>query len=178
MSTELTEVWAPVPGYEGRYDVSADGQVMRVKNVHGATPGRLISQHVDARGYHRVTLLGGRRGTAKSFFIHRLVAAAFLGPIPEGLQVNHKDGDKSNNALHNLEYVSAKQNIHHAERMGLRPKLRGEDHPAARLTEGDVLRIRGLAGSMRQRDIAACYGISESHTHRIINRLVWRHLEE
>lgn len=172
----MKEVWAPVPGYEGRYDVSADGQIMRVKNVHGATPGRLIGQDVDARGYLRVTLLGGHRGTAKGFFIHRLVAAAFLGPRPQGLQVNHKDGDKSNNAIDNLEYVTPKQNIEHAERLGLRPKKRGVEHPGARLTDDDVRAIRRRRPNEPLAVLAAEYGIGIAQVSRIASRLRWAHL--
>jgi len=175
--SQWSEIWAPVPGYEGRYDVSADGQIMRVKHVHGATPGRLIGQHVDARGYYRVTLLGGHRGTARSFFIHRLVAAAFLGPRPEGLQVNHKDGNKSNNTVGNLEYVTPMQNIHHAERMGLRPKAKGQDHGMAKLTEADVLEIRRRrAAGEPLATIANDFNVTDGRVSVIARRKVWRHL--
>ena len=175
----LSEVWAPVRGYEGWYDVSAAGQVMRVANVLGATPGKLLKHSTTRTGYHQVRLFDGRGSAAsKAHYVHRLVAVAFLGPIPDGRQVNHKDGDKSNNALDNLEYVTAKQNIHHAERLGLRPKAHSEAHWNTRLTAEQVRTIRALAGQMMQRDIARRFGISEAHTHRIIHRQVWRHLEE
>jgi hypothetical protein len=172
----MTEVWAPVPGYEGRYDVSADGQIMRVRNVHGATPGRLIGQDVDARGYSRVTLYSGTRGTAKTHFIHRLVAAAFLGPRPKGYQVNHRDANKLNNDLDNLEYVTPKQNIEHAERLGLRPKKRGVEHPGARLTDDDVRAIRSRRPSEPLAALAAEYGIGIAQVSRIASRLRWAHL--
>jgi len=181
MSTELVEVWAPVVHFEGSYDVSADGQVMRVRYVNGATPGRVLKHNIRPTGYHLVRLYRGHGvSTAQWFLVHRLVAAAFLGPCPEGLQVNHIDGDKSNNTIDNLEYVTPRQNILHAERLGLRPKRRGEEHPAARLVTADVIEIRRLAREthLDQRAIAARFGIGESHVHRIIRRRAWRHVEE
>src|SRR5690606_10969075 len=109
---DLAEVWAPVPGYEGMYDVSADGRVMRAKHITGATTGRVLKPDVNHRGYHKVRLFDGRGiRTSKVHSVHRLVAAAFLGPCPPGHQVNHKDADKGHNCLANLEYVTPKQNI-------------------------------------------------------------------
>ena len=174
-----TEVWAPVPGYEGWYDVSADGQVMRVKNVHGATPGKLLKPDVGKLGYCQVRLMKGRGvRTAKWHKVHRLVAAAFIGPAPIGLQVNHKDGNKANNALGNLEYVTPRQNILHAERTGLRPKVRGIDHPNSRLSPDEVRAIRRRRPTESLAQLAAEYGVSESHICRIDKRLVWAHLED
>jgi len=181
MSTPLTEVWAPVVDFEGVYDVSADGQVMRVKYLNGATPGRILKHNVNRHGYHLVRLYRGHGvRTAQWVFVHSLVAAAFLGPRPAGYQVNHVDGHKSNNAVDNLEYVTPRENIRHAERLGLRPKRRGEEHHAARLTTADVIEIRRIAREARvnQRTIAARFGITESHAHRIIRRRAWRHVEE
>lgn len=176
----LTEIWAPVRNHEGVYDVSADGQVMRVRYSLGSTPGRVLKPHVTRDGYHQVRLYTGARDRSRWHKVHRLVADAFLGPCPIGYQVNHIDGDKGNNAVSNLEYVTAKQNIIHAERLGLRPKRRGERHPMARLTAADVREIRRMsrAGHLHQRAIAARFGISESHAHRIIQRRAWRYLED
>lgn len=76
--------------------------------------------------------------------LHRLVAEHFI-PNPHGLpQVNHKDGDRLNNAASNLEWVSASCNVRHAYRTGLKTNL-GEVNPIARLTEQDVRNIRTLA---------------------------------
>ena len=178
MSTDLAEVWAPVPGYEGWYDVSADGQVMRVRNVHGATPGKILKHSVTRAGYHQVRLYDGRGfPSSKAHYVHRLVAAAFLGPIPANHQANHIDGDKSNNAVDNLEIVTAKQNIHHAERMALRPKAKGEKHGRAKITERDVINIRmRRAAGMPLAVLAAAYGLSVGAVSRVARRLSWRHI--
>lgn len=180
MSNELAEVWAAIPEYEGWYDVSADGQVMRVRYINGATPGRVLKPAVTKLGYHQVRLYEGRGArTSRVHKVHRLVAAAFIGPCPAGHQVNHKDGDKSNNRLYNLEYVTPQENIAHAERTGLRPKAKGERHGMARLTERDVRAIRALAaGGSMQRDIARKFGIAEAHAHRIIHHQRWAHVRE
>jgi hypothetical protein len=89
------ERWKPVPGYEGLYAVSDRGGIMSVK------AGRAIGGKPQQGGI-RVSLW--RDGEVRGCFVHRLVMAAFVGP--SDMPVRHKDGDKSNNRLENLEYVS------------------------------------------------------------------------
>jgi hypothetical protein len=70
-----------------------------------------------------------RDGKPQHFYVHRLVAEAFIGPIPEGFEVNHKDGCKTNANADNLEIVTARQNIQHAIRLGLMSSMRGSRGP-------------------------------------------------
>jgi hypothetical protein len=68
------------------------------------------------RGYRFVSLYDS--GVGRQEYVHRLVAAAFIGPCPDGMQVNHKDLDKSNNHFNNLEYVTSQGNMAHAHAAG------------------------------------------------------------
>src|SRR5688572_5559130 len=93
-----TEEWRPIPEYEGLYSVSNYGRVRREIPVH-----RHLKPVATVYGYTVVSLSWyGLRQTHK---IHRLVTAAFLGPCPDNMEVNHMDRVKSNNNLSNLEYI-------------------------------------------------------------------------
>ncbi len=108
---------------------SADGIIYSDKpsnrwghEVRALTPGD------NGRGYLRVKFAG------RLHCVHRLVAVAFLGPVPAGKEVNHKDGDKLNNRPENLEYVTRSQNMLHANEKGLAPKRKGDRHPGSKLS--------------------------------------------
>ena len=102
----MNEFWLPVPGFERRYIVSTKGQVKRLFGSRG--PGLLKPTE---QRYLRVTLSndGGKRAIRD---VHRLVAQAFLGDH-KGLVVNHKDGDRYNNSLENLEWITQRENVLH-----------------------------------------------------------------
>lgn len=107
------EEWKAVEGTKGMIEVSSDG---RVRSLLRGTPYILKTQK-DSKGYHRLRVTIERE--KKSFKLHRMVAQAFV-PNPEGLpQVNHIDGNKSNNNVSNLEWISNTDNAHHAIANGL-----------------------------------------------------------
>lgn len=102
-------------------------------------PGKILRCGVSkSPGYQTVVLSAQARGT-KSFRIHVMVAEAFLGDPPPDTQVNHKNGQKLDNRVENLEYVSRSQNIRHGLSLGLRKRsVSGRAH----LTREDVIAIR------------------------------------
>lgn len=102
------EEWKPVPELPG-YEASSMGGVRR-RDPSGKW--RRLIPCCNGRGYMRLNI------NKKTFYVHRLVASAFFGRRPE-LQVNHKDGNKANNKVDNLEYVTAQQNAEHAAITGL-----------------------------------------------------------
>lgn len=118
--------WRPVVGFEALYEVSDQGEVRRTGKAHksgkgrggGARIGRLIKPQPHRGGYLAVQLW--RHGKLHRPLLHRVVAAAFLGPCPDGKEVNHVDGVKANNRASNLEYVDRSENMLHAYRTGLR----------------------------------------------------------
>jgi len=104
------EIWKPIPGYEGLYSISNLG---RVKSYYKG--GRLLCLH-NHDGYICVRLYKKNR-RRPTFQVHRLVLAAFIGTSE--LKCNHKNAIKSDNRLENLEYVTQKENIIHAAKLGL-----------------------------------------------------------
>lgn len=127
-------VWKNIKGYEDYYEISSTG-VVRSKNRTitdsvGRTrswEGQILNPDIAQNGYYRVTLSVNRR--RKQVYLHRLLAEHFI-PNPRNLpQVNHKDGNKLNNDLINLEWCSVQENTIHAYKHGLINHISGKNHP-------------------------------------------------
>ena len=114
----MEEEWRPVIGYGGLYSVSNYGLVRRDQGFYNSAGPRPVTRYVGRGGYWNVHLW--KENKMSTFNLHSLVAGAFIGPRPEGHQVNHKDGDKLNPRSDNLEYVTPSGNSLHAFTMGLR----------------------------------------------------------
>lgn len=118
------EIWRDIPGYEGLYQVSNLGRVRSldryVKQNHGSKQlkrGKIIQPIKDCKGYLRLKLC--INNTSKRISIHRLVAQVFIPNLDNKPQVNHIDGDKTNNRVDNLEWVTNQENVKHAWSTGL-----------------------------------------------------------
>jgi HNH endonuclease/NUMOD4 motif-containing protein len=111
------EEWKDISWTDGKYQVSSNGRVRCAKSRRGICK---ILRPKSKGGYFaaRIKLKTGYRQRPT----HRLVAEAFFGPCPTGMQVIHKDGNKENNHWKNLEYVTAQGNCRHAVQSGLRKK--------------------------------------------------------
>lgn len=108
------EVWKDIPKYEGIYQASSLGRIRSIDRFDGRNhwiKGVIMSPSRNRNGYWGIRLF--KEGRGKSFMLHRLIASAFLGEEPR-LDVNHKDGDKSNNSIVNLEWCTRAENLHHA----------------------------------------------------------------
>jgi len=169
MEERYEEKWRQIPGYEGWYDVSNLGRVMRMKKVNNTFAGRIIKPYVNF-GYNIVAL--HKNGNVKNNRVHRLVMAAFVGPCPKDIQVNHIDGDKSNNCLENLEYATQSENTTHAYALGLQSQ-QGEKNNSSKLTEEDVHEIRKLFGEETQKEIAFMFGVSKAAINNIAVGKTW-----
>lgn len=110
-----------IPGFE-EYAVTRNGEVFRVSYPDEGNRGKYSLPHkltpkIDRYGYYKVTLSINRKLYYRT--VHRLVAETFI-PNPAGLpQVNHKDGNKTNNSVDNLEWSSPRDNVNHAHSIGL-----------------------------------------------------------
>lgn len=174
------EIWKAVVGYEGFYDVSNLG---RVKSLFRMVPWngtmRPIRERIMVGGNQNAyrSVLLRKDNAFKTFSFHRIVATAFI-PNPLNLpMVNHKDGNKLNNRLENLEWVTLKQNAEHASKSGLMNSMNGETNPKAKLSENDVQTIRQefSIGACRQ-ELASRYSVSRTCIRSITTRKTWRHI--
>lgn len=120
-----TEVWKDVVGYEKYYQVSNEGRVRSLdrltNNVNGCfvRKGRVLKQGVNRTGYNFV-MLTDKDGKVKNCKVHRLVAITFIENPFNKKTVNHKDGNKTNNLLDNLEWATYSENMQHAVDNGLK----------------------------------------------------------
>ena len=166
------EEWRPIA--DGRYSVSNLGRVRRDAPGRGARVGRILKPYSGQRWYLDVNL------GYTHHHVHRLVAEAFLGPCPPGHEVNHKDGDKANASVENLEYLTRSENAKHAYRTGLTrvPGLKGEEQPNAKLTDVTVkaIRVRHASGHHTFRGLASEYGVSPDLISLVVKRKAWRHV--
>ena len=176
------EEWRPVRGYEGIYSVSSMGNVRsESRTVPHAVYGKMrvgakmLRQANHGRGYKMVWLT--RDGAKELKLVHRLVVEAFIGPIPDRLQVNHKNGVKHDNVIENLEIVTNRGNSLHAHATGL-TKNHGEAHPRAKLTNEDVGEIRAIGSGMRQSALARMFGTDQSSISRILSGKIWKYAQD
>ena len=114
MEKKIKEVWKPIINYEGLYEVSNLGNVRGLCSRWGLRDNpNIISQHITKKGYKRVRINKNNKG--KFFMVHRLVFEAFNGIIPENMEINHKDYDRTNNNINNLELLSHKNNVRYSK---------------------------------------------------------------
>lgn len=180
----MTE-WRKIP-FLSTYSVSAAGEIRFDGNssyvidavgreyVKTNTPRRVSTKSKAAGRYHKFRAFDG--GSARTVYVHHAVAAAFLGPRPDGAQIRHLDGNTSNNAASNLAYGSAKQNAedkiaHGTHRAG------GQCHQA-KLSEPLVRAVRVFAKDPRMSNsyLAGLYGVAPQTMDRVVSRHTWRHV--
>lgn len=169
----MKEEWKDVIGYENYFKISNLG------NIYSKRTSKLIKQENAKSGYKQFTTrFNGRNSKAVSFRVHMLVAEAFLPPPNKEqiewaystkykkVQVNHKDGDKQNNSIDNLEWATAKENIkHYLDVLGGREVIR-KTIPYNRVISTDVIiKIRNdyySSDLYSERKLALKYGVSRN----------------
>lgn len=123
----MQEIWKDIPGYNGKYRVSNLGNVMSINYLNQGID-KLLSLKNHHSGYLIVRLCSGNKSDQKNRTVHSLVAEAFI-PNPYNKRcVNHIDGNKKNNRVDNLEWVTHRENTQHAIRTGLRDPHKN-NHP-------------------------------------------------
>lgn len=136
-----------------------------------------LKQQMSGRGY-RMVFLTNKNGKA-TCYIHKLIAQTFIPNPFNKREVNHKDGDKLNNNIKNLEWVTKKENYYHAIRTGLLNN-RGENHAMSKLTVKDVIKIRALQkeGKLTEKEIASMFKVCRQCINNIKNHKSWKHIDE
>lgn len=171
------ENWLPIPDFPD-YAVSDCGRVKRIRSVPKTRHRKETVKvpHPTRDGYFDVALY--KNGKPYYLRIHRLVLHAFVGRPPTGKpQTNHINGNKQDNRLENLEWVSASENRLHAINVLGREKVRGEQHGRSTLREFQVREIkRQLADGLGQGIIAKQFGVSQSAISDIKRGKLWKHI--
>jgi HNH endonuclease/NUMOD4 motif-containing protein len=169
-SQKMPELWKSVADFEAFYEVSNYGRIRSLREHYSAkSRDRILRPNRKPNGYLGIQL--SVNGDIYSFQIHRLVMAAFVGPVPEGQEIDHIDGNKTNNILSNLRYVTRSQHakLHIAD--GRRKVAFGEHHPQAKLLDSQILEIRRLCSEgMTQIMAAKAFGVGRSQITKIVNR--------
>lgn len=171
------EIWKDIPGYEGRYLASSFGRirtaerwVVRPKKGKPGMRSRIIQPCINRCGYVMVGL--GKWKERRTFTVHRIITKTFL-ENPEGKEfVNHKDFDRTNNHVSNLEWCTRRENTDHALQNGR--YWRGEGNHSTKINEKAVRHIRKR--EMTQRAYQSLYGIDHSCICRIQKRKTWAHV--
>lgn len=174
------EIWEPIAGYEDAYEVSNFGSVRSVRrlakirgNKLRTVNSRILKPRANRKGYLSINLY--KSGRAKTFQVHRLVAYAFLGEIPKGFHVCHKDGNPQNNFISNLRIDTPKSNQADREIHGT--DCKGSKHARSKLVEPQVLVIRQLLKSGEaQKEVADKFNVSCSTVGFIGARKTWKHI--
>lgn len=170
--SEAIERWLPVAGYEGLYEVSNLGRVKSYprKTASGVRGGCALKPLNHSFGYSIVVLY--KDAKRQMCYVHALVAEAFIGGRPAGMQACHNDGNPKNNCLSNLRWDTVAGN--HADKLKHNTHHRGERSPSAKLTDANVISIRSDPRSLQE--IATEYGVHKSHICQIKKRRFWAHI--
>ena len=161
----MNEEWVSIKGFE-KWQISNKGRVK--------SPNKILKPYFDQRKYYMVDL-------GKTKRIHRLVAEAFL-PNPDNKpQVNHIDGDKTNNDVRNLEWCTNQENMIHACKSGLYSKNRakGANNGNSKLKEETVVEIKAMLKTPNRpsyKKIGERFDVSPSTISEINNGKVWTHV--
>jgi hypothetical protein len=174
----MDEIWKPVVGLEGFYEVSNLGRVVSLpKSVRPArggeyfTPKRFLSQ-TRMGGRYSVVMISCRKHRGVKY-VHRLVAEAFIGPAPDGMICCHNNGNMNDNRLDNLRWDTHKNNtadmaIHGTKRLGCKSHM-------AKLTDEIVREIRSYKGP--QKDLQEKYGVKQATISHAFTRKTWKHVK-
>ena len=145
----MKEEWKDIPEYKGKYQCSNKGNVRDINHVK-------IKTILKTTGYRCVYLRA--HGERKSFFVHRLVAITFIKAVTGKNHVNHKDGNKLNNIVENLEWCTPGENLSHAYKNGLNSRS-GEKNNMAKLNKGQVVQIYKNIEGLNRRDLAEKFNV-------------------
>ncbi len=162
------ENWKKIEGYE-KYSVSDFGRIRNDKT------GRIMKTPCGKNGYARLMLYNDMGGSCKT--VHKLVVKTFIPNTENKEQINHIDGNKMNNNVTNLEWVSPSENIRHSFVNGLSKGPKGEINGQCKLTEVEVLEIRRLRKEgWKQNEIARKFNVVQGQISYIVNKKSWVHV--
>ncbi len=175
----MKEIFKDVQGYEGLYQISNLGRVkslkrrVRIGSYERTVPEKYLT-HFDVLGYDIVVL--HKKSKKYTAGVHRLIALHFIDNPENKPQVNHKDGNKKNNSIENLEWATSQENIQHSHDTGLTHTPRGSAHYRAQFHEHTIMKIRALAKHLSQRVLANIFNCCQADISNIVNYKRWAHV--
>lgn len=180
---DIAEEWRPVVGYEGVYEVSDMGRMKSLERTCNTRSGgrkpipEIIMKLNESRDYLSVVLCHADAGKTVGIVgnVHRLVAEAFIGPIPKGMHVRHLNGNPHDNRRTNLAIGTPQENAEDSIRHGVLKV--GVEHSKTKLSNEEVMELRRMrAEGVAQAKVAEVFGISISSVHAINSGRTWSHL--
>lgn len=167
--------WKKIEAFDGMFSVSDTGQIRNNKT------GKCLKQSLNKKGYCQIVVKPhGRAGKSVVFRIHRIVATEFLENPENKPTVNHKDGNKTNNSVSNLEWATRSENMQHACDNGLKISTKGVAQQDAKLND-DIVRLIKKEYRPRDREfgvrgLARKYAISHPEISKILSGKAWKHV--
>jgi len=167
------EFWVDIQGWEGYYSVSNKLRIKRNEGYRGKSfyPEKLITPRLTSYGYYEVVFtVNNKRG---KYFWHRVVAIAFIPNSENKPEVNHKNGNRADYSIDNLEWTTRSENQLHKTRILMSGS--GENHPNAKLSSSDILNIHNLykTGKYSQRKISEMYRLNNATVYKILRGIIW-----
>lgn len=151
-------MWLDIKGYEGIYKINENGDVKSIKKLNRRKSDRILKPDINSSGYKRVTL--SKNNIQKRFLIHRLVYETFISDIPKGLTINHKDLDKLNNNINNLEIMTSLENNQYKH--------------TTKLDKSKVIAIRN--SKLKTKELAELYNVNERTIQRVKTKDRWANI--
>ena len=169
----MQEEWKDVVGYEGSYQVSNLGRVKSMARKHSINED-ISTGYIAGTGYPSV-MLHKKGHTKVTKYIHALVAELFIGARPEGCDVMHLDGTRTNNNVDNLRYGSRSCNFAFMVDDGT--AMQGEKHAHAKLTDMKVKRIREFSSvGISNHQLAETFGVRRRTISDVVRGKTWSHV--
>ena len=174
------ETWKPIPGFS-RYEASSLG---RLKSLNYKRTGqvRVLKLATNPHGYLQMMLLNDNKKYC-SWTVHRFIALTYYGIKPEGKEINHINGIKTDNRPENLEYITHSENCQHSFDTGLQQPKVGSLNGFSKLTEEQVKEVREYRSTIKSRyygreRLALKYGVTVGHIKDIVTRRrnAWHHI--
>jgi len=169
------EIWKDIEGYEGLYQISNLGRIKTISRQ--GTNTRFIKKDIRKDGYIQVHLT--KNSKMKNFLLHRLIAQTFI-PNPNNFKyINHKDGNKQNNDISNLEWCTSSQNIFHAYNAGLinrRKKVNQYDKNNNLINTFESVNEASRVTHIDRSHIGAC--CRKANCYKTSGGYIWRYVNE